>query len=466
MILGKRVIINDILHSANSFETIARWIGASNVIRNQKIVEFVEKDFNGIGQAYAFIKKELEFLKEVPSEILRNSASSVYSDANAFSQGLCKKPKIKSRFRKRSAIITQELFSKEPIEKDKTKIIVYSANRKNREVLFYVVVNLPCECIKNQLILSRERDKITLSFSYDDGKEQLSNDTLLRDLSYLSEDELNKVTLGMDAGVVENAYLSNGRAIAFSIEQRDSLKKLTLKIKKKQRYLEKQRKRNNKNLWIKAKKKGLKSRKAIKKYIKENNNSNQQKKTKQQIAKQHRKTKHIRTNFNHHLSKEIVKLTPKLFIYESLYLKNMTKKAKPKLSEDGKTYLRNNKRQKSGLNKAILNVALGQLKTFTLYKLNKVGKAHYPTPPPYTSQRCSDCKSLNTNRVKQSLLICLDCGKKHQADHNASLNIKYNGIQELLTQPLSVKTKKKRVIRKKINKSDESEALPTLKQIE
>ena len=62
----------------------AQWIGASNVMRNQKRAEYVAllADGNGnqINQAYAHIRNntELPFLKAIPVQLMRNAASLIY----------------------------------------------------------------------------------------------------------------------------------------------------------------------------------------------------------------------------------------------------------------------------------------------------------------------------------------------------------------------------------------------------
>lgn len=57
----------------------------------------------------------------------------------------------------------------------------------------------------------------------------------------------------------------------------------------------------------------------------------------------------------------------KLFVFDSLKVKKMTKKAKPKQGEKGR-WLRNGAAAKSGLNKTILASAWGQSKAYLQYK--------------------------------------------------------------------------------------------------
>ena len=69
----------------------------------------------------------------------------------------------------------------------------------------------------------------------------------------------------------------------------------------------------------------------------------------------------------------------KLFVFEALKVKNMTKKAKPKQDELGR-WLRNGAAAKSGLNKAILASTWGQTKVFLQYKTRRQGKLVIEVP--------------------------------------------------------------------------------------
>jgi putative transposase len=98
---------------------------------------------------------------------------------------------------------------------------------------------------------------------------------------------------------------------------------------------------------------------------------------------------------------------------EDLQLRNMTKRAKGK-----------NVAQKSGLNKALLNVGIG--KTFSLIeqKSKEKGRTFVRVNPAYTSQTCSVCKHVSSeNRKTQSKFSCVSCGHTENADLNAAKNI-------------------------------------------
>ena len=78
-IRGFSTNISDRLSSRQA-TLFAQWIGASNVMRNQKRTEYVsliaEKKGDQINQAYSHIRKneELPFLMEVPVQLMRNAA--------------------------------------------------------------------------------------------------------------------------------------------------------------------------------------------------------------------------------------------------------------------------------------------------------------------------------------------------------------------------------------------------------
>lgn len=60
----------------------------------------------------------------------------------------------------------------------------------------------------------------------------------------------------------------------------------------------------------------------------------------------------------------------KLFVFEALKIRNMTKKAEPRQDAQGR-FLRNGAAVKSGLDKAILASAWGQTQVFLQYKARR-----------------------------------------------------------------------------------------------
>ncbi len=77
--LGNCINISHLLTSEQA-TFFAQVVGCANVVRNQKILEFRENINNKeiASQGYAHVKKRegLDFLKNVPVQILRNAAAS------------------------------------------------------------------------------------------------------------------------------------------------------------------------------------------------------------------------------------------------------------------------------------------------------------------------------------------------------------------------------------------------------
>ncbi|MEW6063026.1 MAG: transposase [Nanoarchaeota archaeon] len=80
------------------------------------------------------------------------------------------------------------------------------------------------------------------------------------------------------------------------------------------------------------------------------------------------------------------------------------------------------------------------LSTYIEYKAKKDGIKVIYIPPEMTSQTCSHCSSLNTQRpykkpnakkAKTSLFKCNDCGVELNSDYNASFNIAQKGLKIL-----------------------------------
>ena len=428
-ILGQCIDISSRLSEKQAI-TFSQWIGCANVVRNQKITGFKQRLAAGetLDQAYSAIRKhkDLSFLQSVPVQVLRNASASAYTDVQACLKGLRKFPKIKPKHKKRSCIVTTELFIKEPLADNQTRICIYEHGKKGREFLFSIIVDRQPNAISNQLRLSRQGAKFWVSFSFDDDVSRASNDELLSNLSHLDQAELLNVAVGLDRGIKRHIQTSNGLTIAYSPKEQAALRKQSQRKARYQRILAR-KKRTNGN-----KGKGCETGK--------------QKKLQQSIRGHDRKILNIRLNADHHKSKALVKATPGLLVLENLNLIGMTKRAKPKQDNTGRKYLRNNGRAKSGLNRSLLHVSLGRLSTFTKYKLNLDGKAWLDVTPYNTSKIHAECGERDTQRPNQATLICNKCEVTVQADENAALVIRDRGIYELKSGTFSAKKKPKKSI--------------------
>ena len=199
--LGNCINISHLLTSEQA-TFFAKIIGCANVIRNQKILDFRENIGNKeiASQGYAHIKKRegLDFLKDVPVQILRNAAASVFNDLISFQKNLRQFPKIKNKSRKRSAIFTKELFNL--IENNKTVLTIFNSKNKNRRAVFSITLPHSIENLGKQFRISRQGKNFYLSYAFNNQIDLIDNHQLLKDLSHLDESELLEKSIGVDLG--------------------------------------------------------------------------------------------------------------------------------------------------------------------------------------------------------------------------------------------------------------------------
>lgn len=147
-------------------------------------------------------------------------------------------------------------------------------------------------------------------------------------------------------------------------------------------------------------------------------------KQKAKISKLHTTIANIRNDFVHKVTTAISKSYAYVAV-EALKIKNMSKSAKGNAIDHGK-----NVKQKSGLNKSILDQGWGMFRQFLAYKLKyNYGTELIEVNPRYTSQRCSSCGHTHAdNRKNQANFLCVECGLTMNADLNASINIRTAGL--------------------------------------
>jgi putative transposase len=136
------------------------------------------------------------------------------------------------------------------------------------------------------------------------------------------------------------------------------------------------------------------------------------------------KSARIRLHWNHvsttHIANEFG-----VVVIENLKIDNMTASAKGTVSDPGRKV-----RQKSGLNRAILNMAWGQWATFADYKLAERCGELRKVPAPNTSIGCRMCGCIDkANRESQAVFHCRSCGHTEHADTHAARNILRAGTQ-------------------------------------
>jgi len=156
-------------------------------------------------------------------------------------------------------------------------------------------------------------------------------------------------------------------------------------------------------------------------------------KTKRTLSGLFAQKKAIIDDWQNKTALSIAKSDYDVVVFEDLKLANMTKAPEPKPSTlcDG-TYKPNGAAAKAGLNRVLLNLALGRLTDKTERKCRQFGKAFLKVRPHGSSQECSCCHHTNPgNRLTQAEFYCLVCGLKVHADYNASLVIRNRGYLKL-----------------------------------
>lgn len=145
-------------------------------------------------------------------------------------------------------------------------------------------------------------------------------------------------------------------------------------------------------------------------------------KLKEKIAALHTKIANIRRDTLQKLSTTLSK-SQAIIVLEDLQIRNMTKSAKGDSDQPGKMV-----KQKSGLNRVILNQGWGMFKEMLKYKQLWRGGEVVFVDPKGTSQTCPECDHRSKdNRLTQSDFKCVECGFTANADHVGALNVLARG---------------------------------------
>jgi len=404
---------------------LCSWMGAAKFIWNAKCDEdrylrtFARKylpigTFPEINQQYSQYKNEelSQFLSEVPSQILRNSASNWYASYQQFfkqkDRGL---PRRKKRGEGMSIHLTRELFEIKRDEKS-GEIKIFVETKKNN--IGFLSVNWhtkkwldygPPNSIRIKKLPS---GKFTVSFCF--GEEEKSSPEKIEQADWLkflrehkTEEELEKIVEGVDRGTV--VMMATGK------------KNLTYSNKA-VRGLVKYKKILAKNQKKFVKQKDKKSKRREKRRLK--------------IANTHQKISNIRENEIHHMTKKMVNgeefKDTKVFVLEDLKTKNMTKSAKGSAKKPGKRM-----KAKSGLNREILDKCWHKIEIQLKYKARKYNKVVFKINPAHTSQECVHCGHTHLdNRLSRDEFKCVSCGHTDHADTNAANVIKKRAVKMIL----------------------------------
>lgn len=420
-------------------QTLLQWIGCQRFIYNAKVGEdryfrrFAASSLNHTGefapidQQYSHFKTELTpWLSEVPSQILRNGAVLWKQAYSRYFQKLGGRPVIHKKHGKQAIWVTSELFEFTPVvDKATGEITGHQLCIGTRKHPVGVLAFKAHKAYKPpaSLHISIHAGQWHVSFNYDDGLMEPSDKETTAWLMQFDACELRAMTVGLDRGVSLPLAGSDGQQFDFSPVQ---LKRLAAQEKHKKRWQKRQARRTKgSGNWVRAKRK---------------------------VARYQRYGADVRWELAHQTSHTLATDSRyKLFVFEALKVKNMTKKAKPKQDEQGR-WLHNGAAAKSGLNKAILASAWGQTMVYLQYKARRQGKLVIEVPAFYSSQECGQCGHIHKdNRVSQSEFVCQSCGHTDHADHNAAKVIAWRGVRQLLAGKGIKKEKKTcRITRQKV----------------
>lgn len=355
--------------------------------QHKKVVNYFEQQ-NSLPE----IKQLFPWYKSVYSTVLQDVLKRLDNSFQNFYRRM-KDPKVKSsekgypKFKKKGQWNSITYGNGKDIKYPTNEIIVPKIG--NIKIIFHR--NIPIDGIIKKMSIVKEASKWFVTFSV-----ELS--------CFYPELNVNpEKALGIDVGLIDFYYDSDGNS-----KKAPRLLRLAEKnLKRLQRKLSNYKKRTKEYYSV------LKS-----------------------LQKSFFRVKQKRLDFLYKTSYELF-ANHDLIIREDLQLKNLVKRPKPKIDEDG-NFLPNNASSKAGLNKSFYDASFGKFFQILDQVASKLGKLVISVSPHYTSQDCSQCG----NRVKKSLSTrthnCIECGLVMNRDLNASINIKRLGIQSLGINSLEV----------------------------
>ena len=150
------------------------------------------------------------------------------------------------------------------------------------------------------------------------------------------------------------------------------------------------------------------------------------KKAKAKVQKIHTQIANARRDFLHKASCQISQ-NHAMIVIEDLQVRNMSKSAKGNSEQHGKQV-----KQKSGLNRSILDQGWAEFRRQLEYKADWKGGFVMAVPPQYTSQTCPCCSHVSKdNRQTQAKFECVECGFEENADLVGAINILARGHRVL-----------------------------------
>lgn len=305
-------------------------------------------------------KAEFVWLKSCHSQVLQQSLKDLESAFRNFFRKQSSFPKFKKKGLKDSIRFPQGFKLEEETARIYLPKIGWLRYRKSR---------LIAGALKNMTV-SQQCGKWFVSFQTEHEVEQ----------PHPSGGEV-----GIDVGIIRFATLSNGDYF----EPKNSFKVLSNKLKKAQQILSHKTK-FSKN-WSKAK---------------------------ARVSAIHHDIANIRKDYLHKTS-TIISNNHAIVYVEDLQVSNMSKSAQGNAEQPGRMI-----KQKSGLNRSILDQGWFEFRRQLDYKLAWRGGYLVTVPPKNTSRMCLRCGCIDKgNRRTQATFECVTCGFAENADVVGAINI-------------------------------------------
>lgn len=155
--------------------------------------------------------------------------------------------------------------------------------------------------------------------------------------------------------------------------------------------------------------------------------SNNYNKLRKKIANLYEKISNKRKDFLHNESAKLVNEFDRIYM-EDLNVSGMTRSSKGTIEKPGKKV-----KQKSGLNRNILDVGLGNFKSIIEYKTKFNNKEIVKVNRFFASSKiCHKCGTKNNDlKLSDRIWVCSSCGELLDRDENAAKNIKAEGRRSL-----------------------------------
>ena len=362
----------ELILNGEQVRKLKQFYGCCRFVFNKGLEE-VKKYYDTTGhflnyvQLAAFLpkwKQDCDWLKDCNAQVLQQSMKNLSQALMNFSAGRANFPRFKAKGRKDSCRFPQGVKSDQNNNRIYLPKIGWVRYRNSRTII---------GTIKNVTVTAKC------------GKWYVSIQT-----EYEQEEPIHTGSdIGIDMGIVRFATLSNGQYF----NPVNAFKTLKGKLAKLHRQLK--RKTKGSSNW---------------------------KKLVAKIGKLHHRIANIRKNFLHQISNTISKNHATVYV-EDLQVKNMSKSAKGTVEKHGKMV-----KQKSGLNRAILDQAWYEFRRQLEYKLRWRGGQLILVAPQYTSQYCPACgHTAKKNRATQSLFACVQCGYTENADVVGAMNVLQRG---------------------------------------